>query len=268
MFKKITLLAVTLIMILTSGIIATQIFGNNDEPVSEGEIQYEMVWLQDGVQFDADGAGWTVQTELGYIVHVETGYLVSYTMQLVECDDHTHTDETSWLDSIFLPNTAYAGHGGETDPSLIDQPIVENLTQPTDFIFGQINAPAINYCQAHYLVARAYDSAKNLPADVDMLGNSLYLSGTYFAPNSDTPQDFIIQTDLANGTVTDLVYNSASVHVAIGAEKADIRVVRDLSSLLDNVDFAEMDDAERGKAVLWQLIQDTHVEIISDTIHH
>ena len=142
---------------------------------------------------------------------------MNYTLQLVECDDHTHADgETSWLSDLLLPSTAYAGHGDDRDPSLVDQPIVERLTAvPTDFVFGEVTAPTINYCQGHYLVARAYDTAQNLPEDVDMLGVSLYLSGTFLAPASDSPQAFTIQTDLANGTLTDLVYNGYTSHVAI-----------------------------------------------------
>ena len=269
MFKKITrFVVIALTLSLASGLVAKQIFGNTTEPTTdtEGTIQYEMAWAQDGVQFDDDGLGWSVETELGYTVHVETGYLVSYSVQLVECDDHTH-NETSWLSDLFMPNTAYAGHGGEIDPSLIGQPIVENLARPTDFSYGEVTAPSINYCQGHYLVARAYETAQNLPEDVDMQGTSVYLSGTYLALDSDTPQVFTIQTNLANGALTDLVYNGHTAHVAIGENIAQIRVVRELGSLFDTVNFAEMDADAQSQAVLWQLIATTRFEIVAGAVH-
>lgn len=267
MFAKITRLAMIAIISLASGVVAKQIFGHTVETTTEGDIQYEMIWNLDGVEFDADGAGWTVESALGYTVHVEIAYLVSYTMQLVECADHTHNDTTAWLSDAFIPNSAEAGHGDERDSSLIDQPIVEDFASPTNFILGQITVPSINYCQGHYLVARAYDTTQNLPNDVDMLGSSLYMAGTYTLPNSAEPQEFIIDTNLANGILVDLVYYGNQAHVAIGGDMAQIQVIRALSTLFDTVDFATMEEDMQSKAVLWQLIDTTQIEIKAGLIH-
>ncbi len=268
MFAKITRLAIiAIILSLASGIVAKQIFGHTAEPTTEGDIQYEMVWNIDGVEFDEDGTGWTVTSALGYTVHVDTAYVVSYTTQLVECDDHTHDDATAWLSNALIPNSAEAGHGGERDPSLMDQPVIEDFASPTDFILGQITVPTINYCQGHYLVARAYDTAQNLPEDVDMIGSSLYMAGTYILSDSTEAHEFIIDTNLANGTLVDLTYYDNPAHVAIGEDTAQIQVVRELSTLFDTVDFVSMDDDARSQAVLWQLMDTARIDIKAGLIH-
>ena len=46
---------------------------------------------------------------------------------------------------------------------------------------------------------------------------------------------------------------------------AEIRVVRDLGSLFDTVEFLEMDDGARAQAVLWQLMATTRIEIGAGT---
>ena len=124
---------------------------------------------------------------MGYTVTVERGYVVNYSMQLVECDhDHTH-EEASILDDLnLLPATASAGHGGDgPDPSAIEVGIVESIGAPELTSLGTVEtSDLITYCGGHYLIAAGRDHLRDMPADVDMNGISLYVDGFYTAPGA------------------------------------------------------------------------------------
>lgn len=237
-----------------------------DTEAESGEINYQMTWIWG--EATAMESGWQVENDLGYIVTVEEGYLISHTLQLLPCED-VEQENASILNTVFGANTAEAGHGGdENDPSAILIPQVESLAVANALTFGSVTVPHTDYCTAHYLVARSDSVTLNMPENVDMYGLSLYVAGAYQKADSDETVPFVLQTSLANGKIADIRDESDGepVRVEITNDSVQVEVQRQLDTLFDGVDFEMMDSDEQARTVLWSLIHDTQVLVTKGKI--
>ncbi|GAB4545057.1 MAG: hypothetical protein OHK0023_02780 [Anaerolineae bacterium] len=207
-----------------------------------------LTWEVGAAQPLEDGVGWRVTTETGYEVWLEEGYLVSYSVQLIECP-HEH----AWLGVEIV---AKAGHGEENDPTLIKTSTLEALHLPVTTALGTVTGSEPSYCEAHYLVARADKSAVEGFSEPDMQATSLYLRGKYRRIGEEQFTPFEARTNLANGTIGAL-QDGLNQPMPL-AQAGTVRVVRRLSRIFDRVDFAAMDSATIAKSALWMLIADTH----------
>ncbi len=196
-------------------------------PLPAGAITYTLDWSWGDAAPNADG--WVVTNDLGFEIHVTRGYLVSYSVQLVPCDSAAETAGWHWL----RLKRANAGHGGETpDPSNPGQHYVESIAAGRPLTLGPVNAAA-NYCKVHYLIARGEAHSEGLAADVDMVGLTLFLEGTWRAP--DGPQTpFTLQTAKPTAILPALEPPVDTAKVG-----AAITITRDLSTLFDGVTFDE-----------------------------
>ena len=240
------------------------------ETVTAATLSYRLEWEWGAAVPAENGQGWQVVNDLGYRVQVEQAYLVSYSVQLVECE-HGH-GETAFLDRVIdwlAPQTVSAGHGGDgDDPSLIHNGFVESFAMPENMDFGAVTiSQKITYCQGHYLIARADSQIEHQPQDVDMFGTSLYIAGSYQAESASIATPFRIQTSLANGVLDNLdvpyIENTdmTPVHLVTGNQNAVVLIRRQLDSLFNGVDFASVSSDKIGKAVLWSLVADTDITI-------
>ena len=234
---------------------------------TSGQVLYQFDWHWGKAQPDADGKGWTVTNDLGYQIHVTRGYLVTGSTELVPCA-HTHAQvQPSTIDTIaalFAPQIAKAGHGGESDASRLKNPQVESLTTPQSISAITQWGSEPNYCQMHYLVAYGVASAQNLPTDVSMIGNSLLIEGEVRAPNTTVATPFNLKSALAWGGRKDLIVTNDKTDVAEGVKSGTflhLIVSRDLGSLFDGVDFAQMSAQDQSKQVLRSIIQNTEIEV-------
>lgn len=225
-----------------------------------GTLIYALTWDGDGVMFDAEGAGWWVQTGLGYEVHVEQGYVVTGNLELVPCAHEHETLQSQAMQAASpvlhaFSSVAYAGHGDQADGSQLAQPLVESLTAPTDVALAANFGVEPVYCQAHYLAAYAPEGATNLPALPEMVGRTLYIAGTWRTLDTEAPVPFTIQSDLAWGTLLALESHSPTGTGREWANTIDVQVTiqRNLGQLFENVDFATMGEAEMAVAVLRSL---------------
>ncbi len=251
MFRRLNLLVLIAVLVLSSGLVSA--FLTEGKTDLTGNIIYQLDWIWGAATPSQNG--WDVTNDLGYHIHVDEAYLVSYSVQLVECEQD-HEETASSLD-LFGIQTAYAGHGSDApDPSSLVEPTVESFAAPEMLVYGSIAVPAATYCQAHYLVARAGNTTANLPNQIELMGTSVYIAGTVRYPDKMISTSFVIETTLANGTVMAL-----PSQVDISETATIIVISRDLGTLFNGVDFATMDADAQGQAVLWSLIAHTQVSI-------
>lgn len=261
--RKFTIIAVT-ILLISVGLIVVPILAKetaSSTAAREGVILYRTGWAWGDAVPTADG--WTVTNDLGFVVMVEKAYLVNYTVQLLECEDHTHA---SLLDSL-MPDTVLAGHGVGINPALVEASFIENFTHPETIEFGKVTVESVAYCEAHYLIARAGSETRFQPGDIEMYGVSLYVEGKYQKMDSAEITPFTAQTHLANGKqlTLHLPDDSMPVYVEVGEEPVEILVQRRLDSLFDGVDFTSTENI--GRAILWNIIASTEFIVTGGNAH-
>ncbi len=226
----------------------------------EGEIHYQLTWDTEGIAQFEDGS-WQVVNDLGITVTVETGYVASYSVQLLACE-HEHGLFQGILGFLTMP-TVSAGHGDDdVNPSELVQPIVESLTDLSPIDWGQVTVNEPSYCEGHTIFVKAPNNALNLPAHMDFVEQTLYIEGSYQLPNGEV-QPFVAETNLNNGVLEAIISASdvtQAVNVPIGAEVASIQIRRGLGNSFDGIDFVDMDSKALGRMVLWNLVD--RVEIL------
>ena len=216
---------------------------------SATEIRYHLTW--DWGDAEPTDGGWRVITDRGYEVEVTEGYLVTYSVQLAPCA------EDEWgrgfdLRRLFGMGRAWAGHGGEEDPSAWLTGIAEPLGTPQPISLEPVPLDAGLYCNAHYLVARAQSKTRGLPDALNMVGTSLYIQGTA-ALDGGEPQPFAIWSTLPVGELTAWSDPVSAVDLSDGS--VDVTFTRDLGRLFDGVAFQTMSDESVEKTVLLGLIE-------------
>lgn len=231
-----------------------------------GDIHYQAAWTW-GKAMDTPGPGWQVTNDLGYLVTVEDGYLVSYSAELVECEQ----DTPSLLDQILGavgPGVALAGHQQGPNPAAITTSRVESLAEPASVDLGQVSVSLSYYCQGHYLLARATPDTAAMPTP-GAVGTSLYLRGTYQVDDS-AAVPFTIQTNLNWGGISDLSLadgSGAPVHAEISREALQVTIERNLGELFDGVDFAGTSTTEQAKTILRTLTNGARFVITGGRTH-
>ncbi|MED5463575.1 MAG: hypothetical protein VX699_02895 [Myxococcota bacterium] len=235
--------------------------GNPNEEqlsLSETTITYRLDWDTTGASQNDTGA-WTWQSDLGFNIELTGGYLVTYSLQLVECRTNGLASWRHWLQELLGPRAAFAGHPHtQRNPAAMTPPHVESLLNPRAQHAGSAIAPAATYCQSHYLIAGAPPQAKGLPEDVNMLGTSLYLQGHYQAPDSPEWVRFKIHSALPNGVLTPLVPpGDSTAPVEVETTSLTLTTSRSLATLLNGVDFTTMDTHAIQRQVLTSIITET-----------
>ena len=242
------------------------------------QVDYHVSWDTSGVTLN-DG-GLELRNNLDYEIELSAGYLVFYSTQLVPCEDDESSelargqtngiDWGKWWDRVIGIRTAHAGHGDEDmDPSVMAQSYVENLIAPESMQLGSRIIEGTRYCQIHYLVARGGSGSIGLPEDQDMVGASLYMTGTWSLAG-EAPQPFTILSSVAYGTLANLYpesyYGVSEMEFELDASLAGARVEieRDLYGLFEDLNFETMTDTQMERRVLQNVIEYSriHVETI------
>lgn len=232
-----------------------------ETPVAEGQATYTLAWDLGDAQMTDEG--WQVTTNLGYEVNITRAYSVAYEAQLTACE-HSH----GWFDwSTLGLGVVYAGHGDDSNESTFDSSIIEDIVNPQTQTWGTVTLVEPTYCEAFFLVARGANDTGNLPDDVDMFGTSIYIEGTYIAPDSNEPLEFILQTGHANGASDEFIQYTIPVHIALSEQDIEIDITRSLDSLLDDIDFLSMDSDDAAFQVLRNIVAGTRFEVVSGQVH-
>jgi hypothetical protein len=246
------------------------------DAISSGyQVAYELEWMgEDQLTIQDDGA-WSTENDLGYMITLSAGYMVTYSSELVECSQQERVESARagfyllrLMDAFISP--AFAGHSElEPNPAAIKAPLAEQLTPPQAQTLGTVTLASQLYCNVHYLVARSDDKAQWLPEDVDLYRQSLYLRGSYLAPDATESVPFEILSALGNGVISPLYpqgqYGVATAALQHNSGDGDltVRIRRDLGTLFDQLDFRNMSDEELARQTLKNIVN--NVEIVLGT---
>jgi len=207
-------------------------------------------WKSEGVEFDAAG-GFTLTTNLGYRVHIDTGHVVLHRVALIPCPAAS-TNTTAW---VSLSIASALAHEEDADESSMETLAVSDVVHPKATEIGANTFAPVRYCQVYWLVARGMDGAAATD-ELDMSNRSIYFEGSWERKGESGP--LLVDTWWPAGIITDMKsivdpqsYATAaaepSVHfmwigidVALGKMFDDIEFVADseaiiADSILDNV---------------------------------
>lgn len=199
----------------------------------------------------ADGGAVEITNDLGLTFRVTSGYLVTYSVALVPCPT-----EVALLERVhdFLIPSAFAGHGGETDPSALSVPHVEWLSDLSRAELETVTFHATRYCNAHYLVARSTGSVTG--AGVESVDVALSVEGSVIGMGGDDP--FRWTTTLADGVIVPL---SVDDDAGPDAREVTVTTVRRLGPLFDGIDPGSQSSAQIERALLTNLTDHVQVHI-------
>jgi len=160
---------------------------------------------------------------------------------------------------------ALAGHGDDApDPSRRGIGRVESLLDLNTHLEPAFEIEGPAHCQAHYLVHKAYGFTENLPAEIDMIGRSLWVEGTYELPTGEGPTSFLAHTEYSNGHLDSLI-DPMVERPAVADGRGDswlVRIVRSPARLFEDIDPTDLTPEELGDALLWNLVGHTQVQLI------
>ncbi len=248
-------LALTLVgapLLLVSGWFACPAPAPAPTPAASFPVRYVQAWDKAGVE-PASGGGFALTNDLGYRVTIHRGWLVTFSMELVECKPPTGAWDT--LRSLMAPGIAYAGHPkGDLNPAAITTPLVEALHEAgPPVIAGERDPGAVRYCKLHFLVARAPRDLAAAFTEVDLNQVSLYLEGTWQRGDGE-PTPFVVKTSVAHGTF-------AEVEVETGVAGADVILTRRLAGFFDGADFATLTGRQLERHLVKAVVDATSVTV-------
>lgn len=220
--------------------------GDPSERAGEpGGIQYRLAWDTSGALPHEEG-GWLLPTADGATVWLQTGWLVSYSAELVQCE--TSAGLLGWLSP-----RAHAGHGDPYDnEARFAGPVAEDVVAAREGVWAEASVPDYRFCQLHYLVARA-DAGTGAPSSAPELGGtSVLLRGQRLVEGEWVHFEF--QTGQATATLVDIDA------VDTGESAVQVTIERDLSGLFAGVDF-DASDVAIARQVLRNLREQTRVTV-------
>ena len=222
-------------------------------------VRYRLAWDTSGVEARDEG-GFALTNALGYRIEIDEAYLTSYSISLVPCGSAV----ASPLFGRAPADEFERGHSGESDPSALEPPRVEDLRWPSPLDAEAIEFEAATYCQVHYLSARSTADSLGLPEDDDYLGASLRFTGRW--ERDGVSEAFSVRSGQADGRIYEI---EGFDEAELDATSIRVHVIRDLGHLFDGVDFQSQSELQMGQALLTQLTDDTRVEIesIYEVVH-
>ncbi len=182
----------------------------------------------------------TFTTEGGTSVTLTKAYAVFESVELMACP------QTAWQKFMHrLPMSLFVGHAfahSEASPTKISEPSVENIFSAdlSARLLGSIEPPPGNYCALRVTIGPADFDTSNLPADVNMVGKSVYLQGTTSAG------DFTIAAvGLASRYVQDLAFD-APINIQADGQNHSVVIGMNYSQWLNGLAF---DSSEQSHAL-------------------
>ena len=231
-------------------------FDEDGDPIVREEVRYTLDWDWEGARRLPAG-GWEVRSDLGYVVRVTAGRLVTRNIELIPCHAvRALSPQASLLRSLFAV-PAWAGHSSLVpNESKISRSYAEDLADPRRMFLESLTVTDPEYCQAHYLVARAKGSA---PGDL-----ALDVTGTWTRSGDGDGVAFRIQSAAAYGQFLELSRDSgARLERRMIVGGIDLTVSRSLSTMFDGIDFSSGAVAGQGMQVMRTLVAGTQFLVSS-----
>ena len=206
---------------------------------------YHLTWAVPEDVVREEGA-WVFETDLGFIVTLESGALVSYSTWLTACPETTR-----WLPDpldLVFGAPAYAGHSVLSNATSSFEPVVEDLLAPETQVLETVTFEPGHYCEVSQLLARG--DLYTHPDGHDMDGTSLRLVGTW-RRGTGPETAFVVDTPIAHSGGVALSLTGSGPHV-------DVIVERRLDGLFDGIDFETTPEARIARDVLANLVDGMH----------
>lgn len=219
---------------------------------------WTLAWDDEGVSYPEAG-GFEVETDLGYRVHVESGWVLSHSVSLGPCETASAPAEASWWG---LGVRTARAHTGSTEPSTIETSRIEDLLSARDVEVSN-SFPAARYCRAHWLLARPTGETAGAEG-VSMENRSVLLNGTF--ERGGVAAGFAIDTWWPQGVLIDLPLTmDGAEHEAARRDgeprHAFVTVTRYLGRMFDGVDFEVASQDEIDGRVLDNLAGGADIEV-------
>jgi hypothetical protein len=224
---------------------------SDGDPIVREDVSYTLSWDWTGAQrFDAKG--WLVDNDLGYRVQVNSGRLVTRNLELIDCHPAAPGPALNALWRLLSPRAAYAGHSSlVAGASRITKSYEEDLADPGEREIESRTVSDPQYCQAHYLIARA-KGAPPSAAGFEVAGS--------WSRDGQPGQPFSIRSNLAYGEIKQLRNaddGRPAIRSIVGGIRVEVR--RPLAALFAGVDFAEMDERAQAMQALRSLVGQTQI---------
>ena len=222
------------------------------DPILREDVSYTLDWDWGAASPHQDG-GWTVRTDRGYHVQVDSGQIVSRNLELVPCHVAPPPPPQASILGWPSPSRVFAGHSSLIpNESKITASYVEDLATPQEMFLERRVVTDPEYCQAHYLLARERGSP---PGSL-----TLDISGTWSKSSEKSRKPFNIKSAAAYGEFKPLQLSDG---VKLGRRLIvggiDARVRRSLDTLFNGIDFADGTSDSDGMQVLRNLVAGTSV---------
>lgn len=215
-------------------------------------------WTTDGVEFDAAG-GFSLTTNLGYRVHIETGQLVMHRVALIPCPAKP-ADTTTFL-SLSIAS-AYA-HEENADPSSMETLTVTDVVHPKTREIGANAFAPVRYCQVYWLVARGMDGATSTDG-LDMSNRSIYFKGTWERNGESGP--LLVDTWWPMGVIADMksiveptIYSAAGADSSVHFVWVDLDIA--MGKLFDDIEFGVDSEAIVADSMLDNIVANTQLTV-------
>lgn len=229
---------------------------DDGDPIVREEVRYTLDWDWEGARRLA-GGGWETRSDLGYLVHVTAGRLVTRNIELVPCHSIPGPAPQASLLPTFFGQPAWAGHSSlAPNESKISRSYDEDLADPRRMFLEARVVTDPDYCRAHYLIARARGTR---PGEL-----AVEVSGTWIHPREGNRVAFRIQSAAAYGQLlglSDGTGTSMDRRVIVGGLNVTVR--RSLSTMFDGIDLSTPESAGIGMHLIRTLVSRTRF-VLSD----
>lgn len=234
------------------------------EPMMEDGVilsaaSWTLGWNTAGIEFDASG-GFSLTTNLGYRVHIETGHLVLHRVALIPCPAPA-ADTTAF---VSLSIASAFAHEEDADPSSMETLAVSDVVHSKAAEIGANAFAPLRYCQMYWLVARGMEGAL-APDGLDMSNRSIYFAGTWERNGDSGP--LLVDTWWPAGVIIDMksfvdpqMYATASTESNVHFAWIDIDL--SVGKFFDDIEFGMDSDAIIADSILDNMI--AHAELTVD----
>ena len=194
----------------------------------------------------AEGRSMQLQTDTGYTVTLDRAYLSLGAVEIHGCNE---TGGDALLRRWFGPKLALAHT--TSSPTRIGEPFVLSLLardrEPVEI--GMLRPPPGDYCVTQVDLEAADDDARGLPDDVDVVGATLDVAGSW--SNADeSGQDFQLRT--ATGSERSL---EQPFSLSRNERQRTLALRALVDHAFDGVEFTEQTETEQAKTVLSNIAQ-------------
>lgn len=199
-------------------------------------------------------------SDSGYHIELEQMYLVLSRVELVPCPG---AQPVSVLRELFGLSVAHA-HGVNTMTAWAVPNVIAPLVDSASIAIAVLHPPAIAYCSLRIALEAADADAERMPAEVDMNGLSMFVTGSYGFGESAPGIGFLYESFVASKMdlpILDSAGNPALITLSADNLHVRLRVEFAYKQLFDGLTLYPGAFSTFGDVVLGQAL--THARVIA-----